>query len=99
MPNAWYLAIRVEQNDDGEYIVTVLGNYPDSCSRLGTPSVDIDGEVAIVTVASVKPADAMCAQMLTPFEQSFALDTAGMEAGTTYSLDVNGAVTTFTYEG
>lgn len=90
---------QVERNEDGEYIVTVTGNFPDACSRIGAPSVVVEGTTAAVTVGSVKPADAMCAQVLTPFRSSFGLDTSAMAPGTTYTLTVNGAQTTFTFEG
>ncbi|HUP26929.1 MAG TPA: hypothetical protein VM409_00720 [Chloroflexia bacterium] len=75
--------------------VTVKGNLPDACTTLGTISRTRNGNTFNVNVATTRPRSAMCAQMIVPFEETLALDVAGLKAGT-YTVNVNGVSKTFT---
>lgn len=46
-----------------------------------------------VTITTVRPADAACAQALEPFEESISLDLYGLPAGS-YTVNVNGTIGT-----
>ena len=77
--------------------VVMQGNLPDACTKIGEISVERDGNTFKVKVPTVRPADEMCAQVIMPFEETVALDAAGLKAGT-YTVDVNGVTETFTLE-
>ena len=83
------------ENRDGQTYVIVSGNYADSCTEVTDVTTEVDGNSLIVTTTASKPADAMCAQVLTPFEKAIPLDIGELEAGE-YTVDVDGVTTTFT---
>ncbi len=60
----------------------VKGNLPDACTTISAVSSKRDGNTFKIEIVTTRPADALCAQMLVPFEQSVALDVAGLKAGT-----------------
>ncbi|MCC6904415.1 MAG: hypothetical protein IT326_01135, partial [Anaerolineae bacterium] len=74
---------------------TIRGNLPDACTSVGPIGQSLEGKVITVTVATVRPADTMCAQVLTPFEVSVPLEIGGLAAGD-YTVAVNGVEETFT---
>lgn len=87
-------SISVEESEDG-IVITIMGDHPDSCTRTGDITQAIEGDMILVTLDSTRPADAMCATVLTPFETTYTLDTSDLEAGE-YTLDVNGITETVT---
>jgi hypothetical protein len=91
--NAYVDTVVVEETSDGEYVAVVTGNYPSSCDQLGKVEQSVDGNTITMTMCSVRPPGAVCAQQLIPFEETLPIDTAGLDAGT-YAVDVNGATTT-----
>jgi hypothetical protein len=50
-----------------------------------------------VEITTVRDAEAVCAQVLAPFEERIALDVYGLPAGT-YTIDVNGVTDSFTLD-
>ncbi len=60
----------------------VKGNLPDACTIISSASSQRNGNTFQVNIATTRPADAVCAQMLVPFEQNVTLDVAGLKAGT-----------------
>ena len=61
----------------------------------GVRTTEVNGNSVSVTTSATKPADAMCAQVLTPFEEVIPLDVGDLEAGE-YTVEVNGVRTSFT---
>jgi hypothetical protein len=59
----------------------LTGTLPDACTSLGATSVEHTGDTYTITVATVRVDSAACAEMVTTFEQTVALDTAGLAAG------------------
>ncbi len=71
----------------------VHGNLSDGCVRIVNTSSARNNSTFTVNFETVRQGD-MCTQALVPFEQSVALDVAGLKAGT-YTVSVAGATTTF----
>lgn len=88
-------SVEAESSEEG-ITVTVRGDFPDSCTELGEVSQTVETEGSeinvIVTIETSRPADVMCAQVLTSFETNFVLDTSDLAPGT-YTLTVNGIST------
>ncbi len=53
-----------------------------------------EGDTFFVTITTSRPADAVCAQVMTPFAEVVALDVVGLKTGV-YTVDVNGVRDTF----
>ena len=70
------------------------GEHPDSCTKVDKVVTRREGDTFFVTITTSRPADAMCAQVMTPFEEIVALDVVGLKAGV-YTVDVNGVRDTF----
>ena len=70
------------------------GEHPDSCTKVDKVVTRHEGDTFFVTITTSRPADAMCAQVMTPFEEVVALDAVGLKAGV-YTVDVNGVGDTF----
>jgi inhibitor of cysteine peptidase len=72
----------------------VKGNLPDSCTTLDQVNQSRNGDIFNVTITTKRPADAVCATVLTPYEKTIPLDVVGLKAGT-YTANVNTATVTF----
>lgn len=72
----------------------VKGTLPDACTTISLASSQRDGNTFKINFVTTRPADAVCAQMLTPFEQSVTLDVAGLKAGT-YTVIAGDVIETF----
>jgi len=70
------------------------GEHPDSCTKVDKVVTRREGDTFFVTITTSRPADAMCAQVMTPFEEIVALDVVELKAGV-YTVDVNGVRGTF----
>jgi len=77
--------------------VVARGNLPDSCAEISDIAKQRDGNSFLVTITTSRPADAMCAQALVPFEEVIPLDVLGLPAGV-YTVNVNGLSDTFTLD-
>ena len=89
-------SVEVEERN-GDYYAIVRGNHPDACSTTGDIEQEVTGDAIIITIYTDRPADEICAQILTPFEEEIELDTRRLDPGQ-YTLDVNGTVTPFTIQ-
>ncbi len=76
--------------------VVAQGNLPDSCTEIDEITEERDGDTFRVTITTSRPADAMCAEVLVPFEEVIALDVVGLPAGV-YTVSVNGVTDTFEF--
>ena len=76
--------------------VVAQGNLPDSCTEIAEITEERDGDTFRVTITTSRPADAMCAAVLVPFEEVISLDVVGLPAGV-YTVNVNGVSDTFEF--
>ncbi len=91
------IEVRVGEGRPAPVEVVVRGALPDACSELVEPAtITVEGTQVTVRLASQRPRDLMCAQVLRPFETT--LDLGVFEPGT-YTLVVNDLETTFVVEG
>lgn len=93
------LRLEVVESFPVQVIAVVEGTFPDTCSEIDGIDVgemDADG-VMLVTLSAARPADQVCAQAVTPFQQRFELPVQGLSAGT-YTLNVNGLTESFELE-
>lgn len=74
--------------------VNVRGSVSDSCTTVDEVTTTREGNTFNVKITTARPVDAMCAQVITPFEESVSLDVKGLKKGT-YTVDVNGVTETF----
>lgn len=86
------VSVDVKNN---HYYAAVNGSYPDSCTRISDVQQEIDGDTIRFILTTDRPADLMCAQMITPFTVDLLIETGGLLPGE-YTVDVNGIATTFT---
>ena len=75
--------------DDSDGIqITINGELLDACTELGDITQSVEDDVIMVTVETTRPADAMCAMVISTFEEVYTLDTSNLDAGE-YTLNVN----------
>ena len=75
--------------------VRISGILGDSCTTLDQITQARVENVFEIKVTTTRPAEAICADIITKFEEVVALDVYGLPAGT-YIVDVNGVRDTFT---
>jgi inhibitor of cysteine peptidase len=80
-----------------QVVAVVSGYLPDGCTRLTSAEVEQEDDTFVVTLSTVRPADAMCTMALVPFEESITLPVHGLEAGD-YTVVANGVSATFTLD-
>jgi len=73
------------------------GNLPDGCTAIDQVTQARQGDTFKVTITTKRPAGKACTEALVPFEETIALDVAGLSAGT-YTVDVNGVTGSFTLD-
>jgi inhibitor of cysteine peptidase len=81
--------------DPPQYFAVVSGHLPDACSEISGVDQNRRGQTIDIEITSSSPEGALCAQILTPIEETISLDLAGLLAGQ-YTVNVNGTVTTLT---
>ena len=74
--------------------VVAKGEHPDSCTEVDKITTRREDNTFFVTITTFRSSDAICAQVITPFEEVIALDAVGLKAGV-YIVDVNGVRDTF----
>jgi inhibitor of cysteine peptidase len=77
--------------------VQVSGYLGDGCTEIGEITTEREEDTFYVHISTVRPADAICIQVLVGFDEVISLDVHGLEAGT-YTVDVNGETATFTLD-
>jgi len=79
--------------------VTIEGVLPDGCTSIHGTQVarDLEKGTFDITIQTERPKDAMCIQVLTPFEITVPLDVLGLKAGT-FTVNVYDQSATFTFE-
>nr|MDO8134036.1 hypothetical protein [Candidatus Njordarchaeum guaymaensis] len=74
--------------------VVVHGEFPDSCTAIGKVTTTREGSTHIITIITRRPSDAVCAQVITPFDRVIPLEVVGLKKGI-YTVEVNGVRGTF----
>jgi hypothetical protein len=80
---------------NAHYYALVTGTYPDACTLVSDVEQVVSGNTIAIALSTAAPEDLMCAQMLSPFGIDLFIATGGLLPGE-YTVDVNGATTTFT---
>jgi inhibitor of cysteine peptidase len=75
--------------------VVARGEHLDSCTKVDRITTRREGNIFFITITKSRPANKICAQVITPFREVITLDAAGLKAGV-YTVDVNGVRDTFT---
>ena len=86
-------SVEVEKRDD-EYYAVVSGTYADSCTEVTGVATEERSNGVEVALTAGRPADALCAQVLTPFEEIIPLNIDDAVPGE-YTVVVDGVLTTF----
>jgi len=74
--------------------VIARGNLYDSCTKIKNVTIAQEENLFSITITTSRPADSVCAQVITPFEEVIELDVVGLKAGI-YVVEVNGVTDTF----
>ena len=77
-----------------QVVLNVKGNLPDSCTTLDQVNQSRKDNIFNVTILTKRPADMVCATVISPYTQTVPLEVAGLKAGT-YTVNVNTATETF----
>lgn len=91
------ISIEILESFPVQVRVVAVGNLQDACTGVSSVDVMKSGNTFDVSIKTSRPADMSCAQVLTPFEESFMLDVYGLPAGN-YVVDVNGVTESFELE-
>ena len=83
---------------DGSSYATTAGHFPDACSRVSEVQQTVSGNAIDIQLFVDRPADMMCAQMLTPFTVDILLETGGLMPGE-YTVTVNERSATLVLSG
>ncbi len=75
----------------------IRGSLSDACTSVDEARAAQSGMTFTVIISTVRPKDAVCAQVLTAFEERVSLDIQGLSKGT-YSVVAGDAEATFTLE-
>ncbi len=86
--------IQVMDTDPPQVNAVVRGSLTESCATLGQSQVQYGSNTFHITVYAVSPTDRGCAQLLSPFETTVALDIRGLPEGT-YTVIANGVSAVF----
>ncbi len=88
-------SVTVQPRDEG-YVAVVQGEHPDACMQLGLTSQTVkDGKIEVGLLQAAPDPNAVCAQVITPFNEEVPLDVSGLTMGT-YTVTVNGVAAELT---
>lgn len=89
------IEVRILESDPVQVEALVRGQLADACTTIADATVEVQGQTFVITLQTTRPADKMCAQMLTPFEQIVPLGTPDPATGT-YEVQAGDVVQSFT---
>ena len=72
-----------------QLIIEVSGHLPDSCTEIDEITTKRNGKKLIVDITTKRPEDAMCSQVIMPFERNVKFNITGLDEST-YNVSVNG---------
>jgi hypothetical protein len=76
------LSLTVMESFPVQVQAHISGDLSDGCTSLAGVDVQRDGQTFLIQVTTTRPAEAVCIQVLAPFETTVDLDTVGLAAGT-----------------
>jgi inhibitor of cysteine peptidase len=88
------LSISVLESFPVQIHLQVKGDLPDPCTSISSVEQKRIEYTFYVKIMAKRPADVVCAQVLTSFEEIVRLDVHGLKAGV-YNVDVNGVKESF----
>jgi inhibitor of cysteine peptidase len=74
--------------------VVAQGYLPDSCTEINKIQTEMEGKNFKINISTKRPRDAICAQVIVPFNRTIPLDVLGLKAGN-YTVTVNGVKKSF----
>lgn len=74
--------------------VVAQGYLPDSCTEIDKIKTEREGNNFNINISTKRPKDAMCTQVIVPFNETITLDVQGLKAGN-YTVNVNGVKGSF----
>jgi inhibitor of cysteine peptidase len=74
--------------------VIVHGEFPDACIENVIVKTQREGSTYIINIIRLLPADAICGEVITPFDKIIQLEVIRLKAGA-YVVSVNGVARTF----
>jgi inhibitor of cysteine peptidase len=74
--------------------VVAQGHLPDSCTEINEAKTEKKENSFNIDISTRRPKDAICAQVLVPFNRTISLDAQGLKAGN-YTVNVNGVKGSF----
>ncbi|MEZ4736992.1 MAG: hypothetical protein R3E79_58675 [Caldilineaceae bacterium] len=89
--------VRILESFPVQVQVVVQGDLPDGCTEIDEGIVEQEGDRFDVTLTTQRPADALCTQVIMPYEYIIPLNVDELPAGE-YTVDVNDVTETFTLE-
>ena len=89
------IEVRILESDPVQIEAVVRGFLPDACTTLADSSVGLAGNSYQITLTTSRPADRMCAQMVTRFEQVVKLGSPEPATGA-YEVRAGAVVESFT---
>ena len=72
-----------------QLIIEINGHFPDSCTEIDEITTKRNGKKLIVDITTKRPEDAMCSQVIVPFERNVKFNIIGL-GESTYNVSVNG---------
>ncbi len=88
--------VRFAESHPVQVFVYIKGGLKDGCTTFHDLSVERDGNTVNIYVTTRRPRKAVCPAVYGFFEKNVALGT-NFSPGETYTLKVNGFITTFIY--
>ena len=90
-------SVAAEQRDNQFYAI-VTGYYPDPCTSISSVEQIVEGNTIRITLLTDRPADLMCAAVLTPFTVDILITTGGLVPGEYSVIGNEEPSTTFVLE-
>lgn len=90
-----YIEVFILESFPVQVHIHIAGLLQDSCTTRDEITQRRIGNTFLIRVTTIRPAEAICADVVSRFEEQVALDVYGLPAGT-YGVDVNGVQETFT---
>ncbi|MCE7983311.1 MAG: hypothetical protein DYG89_19225 [Caldilinea sp. CFX5] len=89
------IEVRILESNPVQVQAVVRGQLADACTTIAGATVEAQDQTFVITLQTTRPADQMCAQVLTPFEEVVPLGTPDPATGT-YEVQVGDVVQSFT---
>jgi inhibitor of cysteine peptidase len=89
-----HIQISIPETSPTQALIQVYGNLADGCTNIHHIDEQRIQTTFTITITTQRLTEALCTQVLVPFEQTISLDISGLDAGT-YAVIVNGVRDSF----